>query len=186
MAEPALQRMSLEDFLRFEGEPGRRYELAGGEPLAMAPSSDRHGRLAQNAGAIIERALGDDTTCAVVQGGGILVEREEETRFYVADLVLTCAEASGEAYVREPRLIVEVLSPSTSGIDKHQKVPDYGALPSVEEIWLVESRSRWVLVWQRQEGGWVGSFPYTGAQAFRSRVLGTEVGLDRLYRNTGL
>ena len=80
-----------------------------------------------------------------------------------------------------------MLSPSTSGIDKHQKVPDYGALASVEEIWLVESRSRWVLVWQRQEGGgWIGSFPYTGAQAFRSRVLGAEVGLDRLYRNTGL
>jgi Uma2 family endonuclease len=179
--------MSFDDFLRFDGEPDRRYEFVGGEPHATAPSSDRHGRVAQNLGAVIERALGDESACAVVQGGGIPVEHEEETRFYVADLVMTCAEASGEAFVREPRLIVEVLSPSTSGIDKHQKFPDYGAVPSALEIWLVASRSRWVLVWQRQEGGgWVGSFPYIGAQAFRSRVLGAEVGLDRLYRNTGL
>ncbi len=99
---------------------------------------------------------------------------------------MTCAPASDDQILREPRLIVEILSPSTRGIDRRRKVPDYGRLPSVEEIWLVESRERAVLVWQRTEGAWVGSFPYTGSDTFPSQVLEVEVELDRLYRNTGL
>ncbi len=186
MGEPAARRMSFDEFLAFEGERGRRYEFAGGQPLAMAPTTPRHGIIERNAGRAIEDALDPSSACYVADQAGIAVEIEGDERFYVADVILTCEPAGDGPFFKSPRLIVEVLSPSTSGIDKHQKVPDYGALPSVEEIWLVESRSRWVLVGQRQEGGWVGSFSYTGAQAFRSRVLDAEVRLDRLYRNTGL
>lgn len=104
----------------------------------------------------------------------------------MADVALTCEEPDDDPVVKEPRLVVEVLSPSTVGVDKHRKVPDYGRLPTVDEIWLVDSRKRTVLVWRRVEDAWVGSFPYTGENTFASPVLGAEVALDQLYRNTGL
>lgn len=188
MAEPLRtppERMTLEEFLRWDDGTETRYELEKGVLVAMAPAAERHGTICQNAGSIIERAVEERSPCRAVQGGGILAE-EAVDRFYVADVVLTCAPPGDDLHVKEPRLVVEVLSASTHGIDKHFKVPAYGALPSVEEIWLIESRERWVLVWQRVEGTWVAGLPLVRQASFASRVLGVEVSLDRLYRNTGL
>lgn len=43
MAEPAPKLVTVEEFLRFEGEPGRRYQLFGGEIVTMAPATRAHG-----------------------------------------------------------------------------------------------------------------------------------------------
>jgi Uma2 family endonuclease len=61
------------------------------------------------------------------------------------------------------------------------------SLPSVEEIWLVDSRRRAVQLWRR--GGpdrWIVTLPITGNATFASEALGGEVGLDALYRGSGL
>jgi Uma2 family endonuclease len=186
MGEAARRRLTVEDWLAFDDGTDTRYELVGGELVAMASSSDRHGTIAQNVGDVVQAAVRDRPPCRAVQGAGIEVEVEADRRGYVADVLMTCKPASDDPVQREPRLIVEILSPSTAGVDKHRKIPDYGRLPTVEEIWLVDSRSRAVLVWRRVEGTWVGSFPYTGEDTFDSPVLATRVELDRLYRNTGL
>lgn len=186
MAEPAVRRMTLDEFLQWDDGTDARYEFAGGEPVAMAPGSTRLGVLAQRAGSLIEEALGPDSPSIVAQGGGILAERDGDRRFYVADVVMTCEPSDDDPYVRSPRLVVEILAPSTQGLDKHQKVPDYGQIDSVEEIWLVQSRARWVIVWRREAGAWIGSLPVMRAGSFRSHLLGAEISLDRLYRGTGL
>ena len=59
-------------------------------------------------------------------------------------------------------------------------------LPSVEEIWFIESRARRVVMWSRVDDVWIGTLPLTAAQSFRSRVLDAEIRLDDLYRNTEL
>jgi Uma2 family endonuclease len=186
MAEAARRRLSLQDWIAYEGEPDVRYELFGGTLVAMSPPSHRHGLIANNVGRVIDDAVAERPPCHAVQGAGLEVVVDGEERGYVADVLMTCEEPDDEATIDEPRLIVEVLSPTTKGIDKRRKVPDYGRLPTVGEIWLVDSRMRAVLVWRRIEGTWVGSFPYTGEDAFDSPALGCRVELDRLYRSTGL
>lgn len=186
MPEPARKRLTIDDWLAYGDGTETRYELVGGELVAMASGSTRHATIAQNAGSVIEQAVGDRPPCRAVQGAGLEVETEDDRRGYVADVVLTCEPPDDSQIFREPRLIVEILSPSTAGVDKHRKVPDYASLPSVEEIWLVDSRARAVLVWRRVDGTWVGSLPYVRAGTFGSPALGIEVALDRLYRNTGL
>lgn len=186
MPEPARKRLTIDDWLAYDDGTDTRYELVGGELVPMAPGSTRHGTIAQNAGSEIERAVGDRPPCRAVQGAGLEVETEDDRRGYVADVVMTCEPPDDGRLVREPRLIVAVLSPSTAGVDKHREVPDYARLPSVGEIWLIDSRARAVLVWRRVEGSWIGSIPYTRERTFGSPVLGIEVALNRLYRNTGL
>lgn len=186
MAEAARRRLTVEDWLAFDGRGDVRYELTGGELVAMAPASTRHATIAQNVGGVIERAVEDRPPCRAVQGAGIEVEAGGDRRGYVADVAMTCEPPSDDALFREPRLVVEILSPSTRGVDERRKVHDYAGLPSVAEIWLVDSRERAVLVWRRVEDAWIGSLPLTGADAFDSPALGVRVELDRLYRNTGL
>lgn len=179
------ERMTLQEFLRWDDGGETRWELEDGRPVAMAPPRERHGVICQNAGSVIERAVEDRPPCRAIQQAGVLVDAAHD-RFYVADVAMTCAPPEGTLEVPAPRLIVEVLSESTESIDKHRKVAAYGGLPSVEEIWLIDGRQRWMLVWQRVEGRWLAGLPLTGSAGFTSRVLGVEVPLDRLYRHTGL
>jgi Uma2 family endonuclease len=178
---------TVADWLAFDDGTDTRYELVGGELVAMAPPSHRHGLVANNVGGLIAEAVADRPPCHAVQDAGLEVAVDGDERAYIVDVVMTCEEPTDEAILKEPRLVVEVLSPSTKGVDKGRKVPDHATLPSVEEIWLVDSRMRFVVTWRRVEGGaWVGSFPYMGDEAFESPVLGCPVEMGRLYRNTGL
>jgi len=178
--------MSFEEFLAWDDGTDTRYEFVAGEPVAMAPPTQRHAVIADNVGAAIRRHLDPATGCKAAQGAGIAIERGHGRDFYIADVIMTCEEASDSPYFEAPRLIVEVLSPSNSRIDKERRVPDHCRLPSLEEIWLVESRYRWAMVWQKVGGEWIGHIPYRGDQRFKSRLLGAEVALDDLYRGAGL
>jgi Uma2 family endonuclease len=82
-------------------------------------------------------------------------------------------------------LIVKVLSASTHRDDVAVKVKRYVELPSVQEIWLIDSRERWAQIWRRNADAWIVTMPLRG-DGFESGVLADRVALDRLYRNTGL
>ena len=75
--------------------------------------------------------------------------------WYQADLVVTCAPAErGARAIVQPRLIVEVLSPSTAAHDRAVQLADHRKIASVEQIILVASEGRHVEVWRRAEDGW--------------------------------
>jgi Uma2 family endonuclease len=86
--------------------------------------------------------------------------------------------------VQEPRLVIEVLSPSTDRFDQTAKLEDYKGLPSVEEIWLVMSEYRLVLQAVRMPEGWGRPEAFIGKATFNSPVLGVAVALDDIYRYT--
>jgi Uma2 family endonuclease len=178
-------RMSVDEFLVWDDGTDTRYELEYGEPVAMAPAMSAHARIAQNIGGEIDRLVQGRPPCRAMQAAGVMVSRSD-ARFYVPDVLMTCEEPANTPYVDEPRLIVEILSPTTKGIDQKRKVPAYGRLPTVEEIWLIASDERWAVIWKRSAEGWVAELPYEGDAVFHSPALGGEVALDRLYGLTGL
>src|SRR5688572_7422890 len=132
MATPAEQlRMTLAEFLEWDDGTDTRYELVEGRIVAMAPPRDDHGTIAMNLGLAIGPAL--KAPCRVVGNAGIVLP-DRDDRYYVADLVVTCDEPASQPFLPEPRLIVEVLSRSTSAHDHGVKGEDYRQLPSVQEI----------------------------------------------------
>jgi Uma2 family endonuclease len=148
----------------------------------MAAPSGEHGPITMNVGIEIDRRLERRPSCRVQGDAGI---RISDSTFYVADVALTCNPERRSQITRDPVLIVEVLSPGTRAQDKGRKLDDYKALPSVAEIWLVDSERRSVQVWWREAEGW-SARDFLGAASFESRVLEDRIALDRLYRNTDL
>ena len=186
MSEPAHDlRMTVPEFLRWDDGTDTRYELVGGRPVAMAPAKDPYGRIAVSAALEMRRRLVGRRPCTAMTEAGIWISDED---YCVADVAATCALPSRDGYVAEPFLIVEVLSESDRRRCAFEKVQDYIALPSVQEIWLIDSRKRQVQQWRRAGSDtWIVTLPLTGAATFDSPTLGGEpVSLDRLYRNTGL
>ena len=155
MAEPATRRMTLDEFLAWDDGTDRRYELLGGIVTAMAPPMPRHGLLAAALSGEIRSALRARPPCRVFSEAGIALPDRNDT-FYVADLAVICEPLRAEdRLIRNPVLIVEILSSSTAAIDRQIKVPDYRRITSVMEILLIDSESAFAEVHRREGDRWI-------------------------------
>jgi Uma2 family endonuclease len=155
MAEPATRRMTLDEFLAWDDGTDRRYELWAGVLTAMAPPMPRHGLLAAALAGEIRSALRRRPPFRVLGEAGVALPDRNDT-FYVADLAIICEPLRAEdRLIRNPVLIVEILSPSTAAIDRQIKVPDYRSISSVVEILLIDSESAFAEVHRREGDRWV-------------------------------
>ena len=151
MAEAAVRPLTVEEFVDWHPDDDRRYELVDGVPLLMAPAANAHGRiLFALAGALSPALRG--TGCYGTSAAGLRLPHRDDT-FYVADAVVSCAPAV-DYWIPEPRIIFEVLSPSTESHDRKTKVPDYRSIASVGEIVLIDSRERYCEVHRRRGDDW--------------------------------
>jgi Uma2 family endonuclease len=155
MAEPAFKRMSVNEFIRWEDGTDTRYELVEGIPVAMAPPMPEHGMLAVALGSELRSALRPRRPCIVQAEAGIARPERDDT-CYIADLAVTCEPPRpGDRLIRDPILVVEILSPSTSVFDRQSKVPDYRRIPSVQEILLIDSESVFAEILRRSGEQWI-------------------------------
>lgn len=78
------------------------------------------------------------------------------------DVTVDCGQpgdSGNDRYISAPRIIVEVLSPSTSTIDLGSKKAEYQTLQSVEAIVFVDPDADTMLVSARAESGCFDSLP---------------------------
>ena len=151
MARSVRRLWSLDEFLGFDDGTDTRYELFEGQIVAMAPASDVHGALMTRLARRIDSAL--RPRCEVIAEAGI-VPPERADSYDQADLAVTCAGLTGRQFVAEPILIVEVLSPSTATTDRERKLPDYRAIPSLQDILVVSSIEPRSEHFRREPDGW--------------------------------
>jgi Uma2 family endonuclease len=177
VAEPARKLWTLEEFLAFEDGTDTRYELFDGQIVAMAPASDVHGALVGRLAA--RSSAGLRPPCEVVIEAGIVPPARADS-YYQADLAVTCAGLSGQQFVAEPRLIVEVLSPSTAATDRERKLPDYRAIPSLQDILVVSSSEPRIEHYRREQDGWK-IHDLRGQGTLRLDAFGVTIDLAGLY-----
>src|SRR6202008_1269603 len=61
----------------------------------------------------------------------------------------------GDRLIRDPMLIVEILSPGPAVFDRQSKIPDYRRIPSVQEILLIDSESIFAEILRRSAEQWI-------------------------------
>lgn len=150
MTQTAERLLTVDEFLAWDDGTDRRYQLLRGVITMMAPPQAVHGALVIRLGTALTNRL--PRGCSVTGEAGIRPPHRNDT-YYQADLAVTCRPLErGEIYLREPVLIVEVLSPSTAATDRLLKLPDYRLIPSVTDILLVESQEARIEHWRRQSG----------------------------------
>src|SRR5215467_8903186 len=105
MAGPAISRMTLDEFLRWDDGTDTRYELIDGSPVAMAPPSEAHRILAVRLASRIDAALAGQRPCnAQIEPGVVRPDRADS--YYVPDIAVTCEpNAPGRQAMVDPILI---------------------------------------------------------------------------------
>jgi Uma2 family endonuclease len=151
MGAPLL-KMSLAEFMAWENAQPDRHEFYRGETFAMVGGTARHNRVILNLASRIGDHL-DGTSCQVF-AENMKVQLADEGVLY-PDVMVTCskADAGDEQIVTDPKLIIEVLSPSTKGYDKRDKFILYRSLPSLREYVLIDPVMRQIEVFTLADAG---------------------------------
>jgi Uma2 family endonuclease len=97
--------------------------------------------------------------------------------------MVTCsaADAADRLIKREPVLVVEVLSPSTSAFDRGEKFAAYRQLPSLAEFLLVDIDARRCELYRKgTDGLWV-LHPTQGEEPLQLASLGLTIDAQDLW-----
>ncbi len=89
-------------------------------------------------------------------------------------------EPESRAHVTNPRLVIEVLSPSTEESDRGEKLEHYRQVAALEGIVLVDYQRRKVQVWARASGGWEATEHSAGA-TIELRCVGCSLSAPEVF-----
>jgi Uma2 family endonuclease len=186
MAELAIKPMTLDEFLRWEDGTETHYELIGGFPLAMAPPAAAHRMLMVRLVARIDAALAARRPCnAQVEAGVIRPDRADT--YFEADIAATCERHEfGQQALKEPFLIVEILSPSTERHDRRTKLPAYRQIASVQEIVFMDSDGIYAELHRRAGAQWITEILRGADARLALTSVGIEIPLGDLYEGIAL
>ena len=133
---------------------GERYELVGGEVVAMAPERARHVRVKQRCARLLEDAIAAAGLACESFVDGLSVQ-VDETTVYEPDVLVRCGEPLDDeaVFAPDPVIVVEVVSPSSAGVDTGGKLEGYFRLPSVRHYLVVLPERATVLHHARRDDG---------------------------------
>ncbi|MDP4022149.1 Uma2 family endonuclease [Methylobacterium sp. NEAU 140] len=146
--------MSVAAFFAWAETQAERYELVGGVPVRMmAGARNVHDDIVVNLLALLRGAL-RGSGCRPFTGDGSVETLPGQIRR--PDVGVDCGARDPAAMqAAEPRLVVEVLSPTTRDFDAFAKLAEYKTVASLTHILLVEPNAAEIRLWSRgADGAW--------------------------------
>ncbi|MCF6205914.1 MAG: Uma2 family endonuclease [Sulfurovum sp.] len=156
MSVAEILHYTYDDYINWEGE----WELIDGIPVSMAPAPVRiHQRIAGEIFLGLTQSLDDDCNlCEVLYEVDWKVHEETVLR---PDIVLSCDDENEAYLAKAPKIIAEVISPSTAKKDETVKFDIYEA-EGVQYYILVYPNDLKAKVYSLKEGRYikVGDFTH--------------------------
>ena len=185
MVSSARQRISPYEYFRAEQESAQKHEYLDGQVWMMAGGTPDHSRIITN---------------IIISLGGQLLGKacqafESNLRFAVLatglrtypDVSVICGaleldpQDHTQTTATNPRVLIEVLSPSTEAYDRGEKLDNYKTIASLEEVALVANPERSIEIWRRTSGLWAHYEFREGSAPLIS--IACELMLEDVYRN---
>ena len=155
MSTAEKRSMTAAEYLAAERVATEKSEYCRGEVFAMAGASRRHNRISANVVIALGRQLADQP-CEVFSSDMRISIRAAELYTY-PDISVACPpvemQDEHDDTLLNPRLIVEVLSPSTASYDRGDKFAMYRRISSLVDYLLIAQDRRAAEHYHRQEDG---------------------------------
>jgi Uma2 family endonuclease len=152
MSEGAIRRMTADEFLEWDlTAPDCRHELVDGVPVAMTGASQRHDLVVVNTLTELRVKLRGGPCRVLTPDVAVKIPNGRVRR---PDVGVHCTAFDDRAlFAAQPRLVVEVLSPSTRAFDRDRKVEEYKSVPSLAHILLIDPDAPEIMLWSRDQAG---------------------------------
>ncbi|MBF9219668.1 Uma2 family endonuclease [Hymenobacter ruricola] len=186
MGQPETRRRyTPEEYFALEAQSAVRHEYFDGEVFAMAGTTIPHNLIKGNIIAGL-RAGARQQGCRVYDES-VRLAVQDQFHYTYPDIMVSCdpADRRSSLLIRQPVLIVEVLSPSTAEYDRSRKFNQYKKIPSLRHYILV-SQTAWVLEWFRRDdlGQWVYTVFSDPADVLEIPELSLRLPLAQVYDDT--
>lgn len=180
--EPVL--MSWDEYLVFEERSSYRHEYVNGAVYAMSGASLAHNRIAQELVVALRSHLRGGPCEPFFLEAKLEIRAGSDRIMYYPDVMVSCRpEDRTEQSVRNPKVVIEILSKSTQHIDRREKAMTYQRVEAIEEYVLIEQEQPRIIVHRRAEGWSPKLISGMDAQVtFRS--IGLQIPLARIYEGT--
>jgi Uma2 family endonuclease len=178
-------RITRADYLSMEDAAETRNEFIDGEIFAMAGGSRNHSIICVNLMWGLREAVSDRDCVAF--DGNMKLNIEKENAFVHPDGMVVCGAIEfvegRNDIIRNPLLIVEVLSPATQAFDRGKKFKYYRTIPSLQEYVMISQEEPLIEAYfRRDEKTWL----YTVIRGLEDQLvlssLGDGISLEEIYR----
>ncbi|GCL42975.1 Uma2 family endonuclease [Dolichospermum planctonicum] len=179
-------KMTIEEYLAWELNQDIRYEYINGEVFAMTGGTIPHNDIALNLYTSLRPHL-RPRGCRI-NVSDVKVQVTSKGPYFYPDLIVSChsEDINARKFIQNPKLIVEVLSPGTSGKDRGEKFRYYLTIPTLQEYILIDSEKISVERYCRGEGRMWLYYPYTTGDMITLSSIAFEFPIEMLYDSVGL
>jgi Uma2 family endonuclease len=174
-------RFTPADYLAWEPAQVERHEYLDGEVFAMAGAEDRHVTVSMNLAFALRQHL-SGSPCRTFMSDMRLHIAAANSYFY-PDVLVTCSalDVASPMVKTEPKLIAEVLSPSTAAYDRGLKFSHYRSIASLEEFVMIDLDTRSTDVYRKgADGLWV-LHPFARGERVVLASVALELGAEQLF-----
>jgi Uma2 family endonuclease len=180
--------VSVEDYLDGERLADQKHEYLAGVVYAMSGVTLDHDRIAGNIIVSLHTQLRGKPCEVFSSDVKVRIQRDSATFFYYPDAIVDCSgpHKGSAVYLEEPRVIFEVLSPSTERVDRGEKRLNYQALPSLETYVLVDQARLAVNAYRRTRDGWALEILTSSGDTLELPKIECRLPLAGIYERTSL
>jgi Uma2 family endonuclease len=166
----------------WEAQQSDRYEFIDGMVIMRVGASAAHTIVKGNVFGALAGRLRDTLYRALTDGLKVVTPAQAH---YPDVAVIGGPIEPFEDRIREPVVIVEVLSRSSAARDRGAKWVGYGELPSLQHYVLIAQDHTRVEVFTRNAEGWSLTLYAPPLAAVPLAAIGVELALDEIYADSG-
>lgn len=189
IAVPRHHWYSVEDYHQIEEDnPDHKYEYVDGQIFELSSETFEHSQIAVNLIREISTHL-RRKPCKTVNSGMHVLPSGSDDPSYLPDITVTCNPEDyqrGSKAIRSPRLIIEVLSPSTVRIDRGEKRLAYQACPMMQEYVMISSQHQEVEVLRRGSNSEWEKTMYLAGETVQLMSIELSITMNDIYEDTGI
>lgn len=172
-----------QEYLAWEAGQIDKHEYVAGEIFAMVGARRVHVIVTLNLASALREHLRGTPCQSLIADMKLNVQAMDA--FYYPDVMVTCNDADkvAELYIEHPKLIIEVLSDSTSAYDRGAKFAAYRKIESLEEYVLVDIDRKGVESFRRQPDGLWLLRDFTGGESCVFESVALTMPMARVFED---
>jgi Uma2 family endonuclease len=185
-------KLPIEKYLSTERQGQVKMEYHQGDLYAMAGGTLNHTTLCTSISAILYRETKRSGTKCRALNSKMKIEIKRANRYVYPDASVVCGPVEEsdkiKGAIRNPVIVVEIISEDSAGYDRGPKMRYYLSLPSVREYLLIEQDRPAVSLYRREGPGTLGSFHYADGldDSLHLATLNVDLSLRELYEDVDL
>lgn len=178
----------IKDYVEYEDSSENKHEYERGEILMMSGGSINHGILCGNAYSELREKIGKNKLDCRAIGSEVRIHIKSCESIVYPDSMVICGEIEvseeDQEAIKNPVLVVEVLSKSTESYERGDKFYKYRQLEPLREYILIDQEKPVVETFYKRENNIWEISRYSGLEkTIEIKSLGIKIKMQELYIN---